>query len=117
MNIVLVSFGYRYGKPKADIIISARKLPNPWCINNLRKLNGTNWKVHDYVVNTKVGREFVDKAFNCIIELAKKRQDILVAIGCIGGKHRSVAIVCELYDMLVIHGIVSSKKHRDMKRK
>jgi len=117
MNVTLISFGRRYSRPKADIIISALSLPNPWGIRKLRKLNGTNWKVQDHVVNTKKGKEFVDKAFKQILSEIKTKQDIIVAIECMGGKHRSVAVVCELYNRFVQQGILVTKRHRDMKRK
>lgn len=117
MSITLISFGYRYGRPEADITINAKALPNPWCVHHLRKLRGTDWKVQDYVVNSIKGKDFIDKAFNNIVSKARKQRSVIIAIGCIGGKHRSVAVVCELQDKLVKFGIDVTVQHRDIKRR
>jgi len=117
MQIVVVSFGYKYGVPlDADLIFDTRFLPNPFYIDNLRDKTGKSPSVRAYVLHSAESREFRDRLFPFIDYLIPKfiaegKSYLTIAIGCTGGKHRSVVIAEELraylrkkrYDIRVYH--------------
>ena len=117
MQIVVVSFGYKYGVPlDADLIFDTRFLPNPFYIDNLRDKTGKSPSVRVYVLHSAESREFRDRLFPFIDYLIPKfiaegKSYLTIAIGCTGGKHRSVVIAEELraylrkkrYDIRVYH--------------
>ena len=114
-KIYLTSFGYRYGLPEKplDAIISAIKLPNPFHIYQFRNMNGKNDKVKDFVIRSEEGQRFVQRAYNFIIS-HKDRVYINIAVGCVGGKHRSVAVIEELAELLKKNEYLVSVFHRDI---
>jgi len=116
MSISLISFGYRYGVPKADIVISAKKLPNPWRVPKLRDMTGLDDDVYNKVTGNKKTKEFIIRA---IVYMSQQYSggELVVAIGCIGGKHRSVSIVRKMHNILTDEGIDVIVRHRDIKRK
>lgn len=120
MNIVILSFGYKYGVPNdADIIFDVRFLPNPFYIDTLRNYTGLDDKVAKYVLKWKQTKEFIDKFYDLIVGLlpAYSREGkarLTIGIGCTGGQHRSIAISCELGKKLSADGIKNSVKHRDI---
>jgi len=117
MQIVVVSFGYKYGVPlDADLIFDTRFLPNPFYVDNLRDKTGKSPSVRAYVLHSADSREFRDRLFPFIDYLIPKfvaegKSYLTIAIGCTGGKHRSVVIAEELrgylskrrYDIKVYH--------------
>jgi len=117
MQIVVVSFGYKYGVPlDADLIFDTRFLPNPFYVDSLRDKTGKSPAVRAYVLHSAESREFRDRLFPFIDYLIPKfitegKSYLTIAIGCTGGKHRSVVIAEELrgylrkrrYDIKVYH--------------
>jgi UPF0042 nucleotide-binding protein len=117
MQIVIVSFGYKYGIPlDADLIFDTRFLPNPFYIDHLRDKTGKSPKVRAHVLQSGGAREFMDKLFPFVEYLLPKfiaegKSYLTIAIGCTGGKHRSVVIAEQLrgylrkkrYDIKIIH--------------
>lgn len=101
-SITLMSFGYRYGVPsQADLVLDVRFLPNPYFIPELKGLNGKNPKVASYVLDRPDTGVFIDKVVDLCGYLFPRYQKegkayLTVALGCTGGKHRSVAIAHEL---------------------
>jgi len=123
LRVTLLSFGFKYGLPAdADLVADARFLPNPFWIPELRHLNGEDPEVAEFVLGQPGAREFID-AYAAALEpvLAgyqrENKRHATIAIGCTGGKHRSVAIVRELADRIgKLPGVVVSVKHRDRGR-
>lgn len=123
LRVTLLSFGFKYGLPAdADLVADARFLPNPFWIPELRHLNGEDPEVAEYVLEQPGAREFID-AYSSALEpvLAgyqrENKRHATIAVGCTGGKHRSVAIVRELADRLGrFPGVAVSVKHRDRGR-
>jgi RNase adapter protein RapZ len=123
LQVTLLSFGFKYGLPAdADLVADARFLPNPFWIPELRHLSGEDAAVSDYVLEQPGAREFID-AYAAALEpvLAgyqrENKRHATIAIGCTGGKHRSVAMIRELADRLErMPGVVVSVKHRDRGR-
>jgi UPF0042 nucleotide-binding protein len=117
MQIVVVSFGYKYGIPlDADLIFDTRFLPNPFYVDGLRDKTGMSPAVRAYVLNSAVTREFSDRLFPFVEYLlprfiAEGKSYLTIAIGCTGGKHRSVVLAEKLkaylrrkrYDIKVFH--------------
>lgn len=123
LQVTLLSFGYKYGIPAdADLVADARFLPNPFWIPELRHLSGEDAAVSDYVLSQPGAREFID-AYTKVLELVlagyqrENKRHATIAMGCTGGKHRSVALLRELAERLEqMPGIVVSVKHRDRGR-
>jgi UPF0042 nucleotide-binding protein len=123
LQVTLLSFGFKYGLPAdADLVADTRFLPNPFWVPELRHLSGEDAAVSDYVLSQPGAREFID-AYATALEpvLAgyqrENKRHATIAIGCTGGKHRSVAMIRELADRLErMPGVVVSVKHRDRGR-
>jgi len=117
LQIVLVSFGYKYGVPlDSDLIFDTRFLPNPFYIDSLREKTGKNARVRDYILGSEETGEFLARLREFIDYLIPKfiaegKSYLTVAVGCTGGRHRSVVVVEELkaylrkksYDIKVYH--------------
>jgi UPF0042 nucleotide-binding protein len=117
-----VSFGFKYGIPvDADFVADVRFLPNPFWDPQLRDLTGLDAAVNDYVVDQPEAREFLVR-YSAIIDLAaagylrEGKRYVTIAIGCTGGKHRSVAISENLAARLVKSGVETFVSHRDLGR-
>jgi RNase adapter protein RapZ len=123
LRVTLLSFGFKYGLPAdADLVADARFLPNPFWIPELRHLNGEDTEVSEYVLSQPGAHEFID-AYAAALEPVmagyqrENKRHATIAVGCTGGKHRSVAIVRELADRLGrLPGVAVSVKHRDRGR-
>ncbi len=120
MTITLVSFGYRYGIPTdADLVIDIRFLPNPFFVNALKGLDGTDERVREYVLGREETTEFL-KRFTDLLEYLiplywkEGKSYLTVAVGCTGGKHRSVVVVEELALKVLSDMTVTRKRHRDI---
>jgi len=120
MQIVVVSFGYKYGVPlDADLIFDTRFLPNPFYIDSLRDKTGKSPAVRAYVLHSAESREFRDRLFPFIDYLIPKfitegKSYLTIAIGCTGGKHRSVVIAEELRGYLRKRRYGIKVYHRDV---
>ncbi|GAA1949721.1 RNase adapter RapZ [Microbacterium deminutum] len=122
-TVTLLSFGFKYGlPPDADLVADMRFLPNPFWNEELRSLTGEDDAVRDYVLEQEGAREFVDAyaaALHPVFEgyQRENKRHSVVAIGCTGGKHRSVVMVRELAERLADEpGVAVRIKHRDLGR-
>ncbi|NPA25199.1 MAG: RNase adapter RapZ [Deltaproteobacteria bacterium] len=121
LNISLLSFGFRNGLPlEADMVMDVRFLPNPYFIESLREFSGLDQQVRDYVLGHPVSREFNDRFLALLRMLIPEyrregKSYLTLAIGCTGGRHRSVAIVTYLGEALEKEGYEVSLAHRDLK--
>ena len=120
LKVNLISFGFKYGVPKeADIVFDLRFLPNPYFVEALRPLSGKDAAVRDYVFAQPWAREFRER-FCAFIQLllplydADGRYRLSIAVGCTGGRHRSVSMAEELYKALQHSGYSISLEHRHL---
>ena len=121
-RVQLVSFGFKYGNPiDADIVMDVRFLPNPHYIDELRPLTGMDEEVYDYVMRQPETepffRKFTDLLEYCLPGYKREgKNTITIAIGCTGGKHRSVALVERTARKLESDGYFVHTTHRDKNR-
>lgn len=119
MAVTLVSFGYRYGIPVgADLVMDVRFLPNPYFIEELKPLSGSDPKVTKFVLQQKETKNFLEKFSKLINFLIPHYQRegkayLTIAIGCTGGRHRSVTIVNQLKSLLAKNNYSLNIRHRD----
>jgi RNase adapter protein RapZ len=122
LHATVMSFGFKYGLPvDADLVVDCRFLPNPHWVPELRPLNGTDEPVRTYVMAQQGADEFLDtyERLLTIIGDGYQREGkryATIAVGCTGGKHRSVAMTEELARRLTSHGVEASVVHRDLGR-
>jgi UPF0042 nucleotide-binding protein len=122
LRATVVSFGYKYGLPvDADLVVDVRFLPNPHWIPELRELTGRDDEVRDYVLGQQEAGEFLDRYSRTleIIGAGYRRESkryLTLAVGCTGGKHRSVVMAEELAERLRGMGVRASVVHRDLGR-
>ena len=124
MMVTVLSFGFKYGIPEdADLVFDVRFLPNPYYVPELKHKTGNQKEVQDYVLNSPVSHEFLNKLVDMIKFLIPNyieegKNQLVIGIGCTGGHHRSVTIANELYNQLnssdASYGIRLS--HRDIDR-
>lgn len=120
--VTLVSFGFKYGIPSdADLVFDVRFLPNPFYIAGLKELTGNDRAVYNYVMNNPLAAEFLDKLSNMIKFLipnyiTEGKNQLVIGIGCTGGKHRSVTITNALADSLSELDCGWKKEHRDIEK-
>ena len=106
LYITVMSFGFKYGIPAdADLVFDVRFLPNPYYIDTLREKTGNEAEVQDYVMQNDKGRIFLDKLKDMMEFLIPNyilegKNQLVIAIGCTGGKHRSVTLANALYQLL-----------------
>ena len=106
LYITVMSFGFKYGIPQdADLVFDVRFLPNPYYIYTLREKTGNEAEVQDYVMQNDKGRIFLDKLKDMMEFLIPNyilegKNQLVIAIGCTGGKHRSVTLANALYQIL-----------------
>jgi UPF0042 nucleotide-binding protein len=117
-----LSFGYKYGVPTdTDIVLDVRFLPNPFFVEELRVLDGTDVAVARYVLERTETQEFLALTtalldFSLPLYVREGRRYLTVGLGCTGGRHRSVALVGELERRLAGHGHPVRVRHRDVRR-
>jgi UPF0042 nucleotide-binding protein len=122
LHISLISFGFKYGIPRdADLVIDVRFLPNPYYVESLRYQTGNDQEVQDYVLKWPVTEKFYQKFFNLVNFLLPEYQKegkshLAIAIGCTGGKHRSVTTVNKLAEFLDKKSYNLSIEHRDINK-
>lgn len=122
-TLTILSFGFKYGlPPDADLVADMRFLPNPFWNEQLRALTGQNPEVREYVLAQQGAREFLESyadALRPVLEgyQRENKRHSVVAVGCTGGKHRSVVMAGELADRLATApGVAVRVKHRDLGR-
>ncbi|MEG2538191.1 MAG: RNase adapter RapZ [Clostridium sp.] len=126
--INVMSFGFKYGMPiDADLVFDVRFLPNPYYIDELRSLSGNDKEIKDYVTSFEVTKEFISKVNNMLeflipYYIEEGKTQLVVAIGCTGGRHRSVVMANAVHEFLkdnhnseIIHRDISHDATRDVK--
>ncbi|MFI7100275.1 RNase adapter RapZ [Streptomyces sp. NPDC050161] len=122
LRATVMSFGFKYGLPvDADMVIDCRFIPNPHWVPELRPFTGLNEEVSDYVFNQSGSKEFLDgyaELLRIVAEGYRRegKRYVTIAVGCTGGKHRSVAMSEKLARRLVSEGVETVTVHRDMGR-
>ena len=122
LQVTVLSFGYKYGLPvDADLVVDLRFLPNPHWVPELRPRTGQDPAVRDYVLSQPGAQEFLDR-YSAVLELVtagyrrEGKRYVLLAAGCTGGKHRSVAMSEQLAARVEALGADVSVVHRDLGR-
>ncbi len=117
--ISIISFGFKHGVPlDADLVFDVRFLPNPFYIEELKNFTGNDKRVREYVMNSPISVEFSNKLNDMISFLIPQyikegKNQLVIAIGCTGGMHRSVTIAHVLYNYLKEKGYRVLMSHRD----
>ncbi|HYQ82339.1 MAG TPA: RNase adapter RapZ, partial [Anaeromyxobacteraceae bacterium] len=121
-GVTVISFGFRWGLPShADVVLDVRFLPNPYFVPELKPLTGLDARVRDYVLGQEDARAFVEKAADlCGFLIPRYRAEgksyLTLAVGCTGGKHRSVSIAEALAGRLGSAGTDVRVWHRDVEK-
>lgn len=121
-SVHLVSFGFKHGIPiDADLVFDVRFLPNPFYMKSLRPLTGLDLEVKNYVFRWKETEKFNEKVLDLLLFLLPQykkegKSQTVVAIGCTGGQHRSVAL-CEYYAKEIGNHFITHVTHRDLHKK
>ena len=122
MTVSVTSFGFKHGLPReADLVFDVRFLPNPYYVAELRPMNGLDAPVRDYVFQSPVTDEFLSRLGDFVGWLLPRYEEegktaLVVAVGCTGGHHRSVAVAHALADLVRRAGFPVSESHRDLGR-
>lgn len=122
LRVTVLSFGFKYGlPPDADFVLDARFLPNPYWVPELREHTGREEQVSRYVLGQRGASTFVETFARLVMAAApgferEGKRYLTVAVGCTGGKHRSVAIAEELASRLRELRVVAHAQHRDLGR-
>jgi RNase adapter protein RapZ len=120
LQVAVESFGFKHGLPlDADIVMDVRFLPNPHWEDDLRPLTGHDPAVRDYVLETAVAASFIDHFDALLTDVlpayqAEGRSYLTVAVGCTGGRHRSVAVAEEMARRFRERGVAVRTSHRDV---
>lgn len=123
LQVTLMSFGFRHGTPRdADLVLDARFLPNPHWVEPLRPLPGTDDHVKGYVKGFPVYKEFMKRLralLNLVIPayVGEGKSYLTIAVGCTGGRHRSVVVVEELRRFFKGLNLPVAVEHRDLDRR
>lgn len=122
MVISVLSFGFKYGIPAdADLVFDVRFLPNPYYIEELKHLTGNDKPVQDYVKKAPETTEFLEKIDDLLKFLLPNyvkegKNSLVIAIGCTGGKHRSVTLANEIYKLISRTEYGCKVEHRDIEK-
>ena len=122
MQTSVISFGYKHGLPlDVDIVFDCRFLPNPFWVEELRPFSGLDDPVRDYVLNKPESVAFLEKVDDLLTStlpafVREGKSYLTIAMGCTGGRHRSVALAEALAERLGRHGQLVSVYHRDIER-
>ncbi|WP_283132850.1 RNase adapter RapZ [Rhizohabitans arisaemae] len=122
LRVTVVSFGFKYGLPvDADLVVDCRFIPNPHWVPELRPMTGLEVPVRDYVLSQVGAKEFLDSYDEVmkIVEAGYRREGksyVTLAVGCTGGRHRSVAVAAQLGARLRDRGVEVQVTHRDVGR-
>jgi UPF0042 nucleotide-binding protein len=122
LKVSIISFGYKYGIPRdADLVLDVRFLPNPYWVQKLRPLLGGDPRVRKYVTGQQAYGEFMERLL-ALLEfvvpgyVAEGKSYLSIAIGCTGGRHRSVVVADEVAAFFRDRGLPVSVEHRDVER-
>ncbi len=122
MVVSVTSFGFKYGLPAdADLVFDVRFLPNPYYIAELRPKTGLNPEVRDFVFSYNQTRDYFAKleellGFSLPLYFEEGKTNLVIAVGCTGGRHRSVAIAKALGEYVAKRGYPTLVNHRDIER-
>lgn len=122
MTVNLVSFGFRYGVPTdADLVMDVRFLPNPYFVNTLKWLDGTAPEVREFVLECTETKEFLKRfrdfmAYLIPLYWKEGKSYLTIAIGCTGGKHRSVVLTDVLANEINSDIVTIRRRHRDVQK-
>lgn len=123
LMVTVLSFGFKYGIPEdADLVFDVRFLPNPYYFEDLRPLTGNDAAVSDYVMKHEQSRMFLDKMSDLLTFLIPNyidegKHQLVIAVGCTGGKHRSVTLANQLYQRLSQMETIGLRlEHRDIEK-
>ena len=123
LMITILSFGFKYGIPTdSDLVFDVRFLPNPYYVDELKKKSGNDKEVQDFVMGFEEAGVFLDKLENLLDFLIPNyvqegKNQLVVSVGCTGGKHRSVTLANRLYERLRHHtGYGIKIEHRDIEK-
>lgn len=119
MHITLFSFGFKHGPPEADTVLDIRFLPNPYYVDGLKERTGREHDVASYVLENSQASSFFSTAEPFLLSFINShagsgRESISIAIGCTGGKHRSVAVTEYLQRFLESRSVHVETHHRDI---
>lgn len=123
MSINIISFGFKYGLPiEADLVFDVRFLPNPYYIPELKKKTGNEAPVIEYIRSFEITQEFQKRLTDFVDFLIPQYQkegksQLIIAVGCTGGMHRSVYLANHLEETCKKHGCVTITIHRDVDKK
>ncbi len=126
LTVNLLSFGYSFGVPfEADLMFDVRFLPNPYFVDGLKHLRGDDARVEAYILKWEEAKEFLIRTLEFVrflfpFYLRERRTHLTIAVGCTGGRHRSIVIVNRLAEMLreemAQKGMLLSVRHRDAEK-
>ncbi len=122
LHVTVLSFGFKNGlPPEADTVLDVRFLPNPYYVPQLKALTGLDEGVRDYVMDSESTREFWGRLTPVLDFLLPQyrqegRTELVLAVGCTGGRHRSVAVAHRLAEYIASQGFPVTESHRDMGR-
>lgn len=120
LSITVLSFGFKYGIPvDSDLVFDVRFIPNPFYIPELKKYSGNDEPVKEYVLKQEETISFIEKLMDMLKYLIPNyikegKRQLIISIGCTGGRHRSVAIANEIYERLNKENYNSKIEHRDV---
>lgn len=120
MNISVLSFGFKFGMPlDADMVLDVRFLPNPFYVESMRHKSGSVPEVAAYIADKPVTQEFLKRLDNLIEFLVPQyvkegKSQLVIAVGCTGGMHRSVFIAKHIFDLISENGYTVNLEHRDL---
>ena len=121
MIVTIMSFGYKFGVPQdADYVFDVRFMPNPYYVEELKRKTGNDKEIQDFVMQNEESQKFLDMLEQMMSYITKEftekdgRHHIVIAIGCTGGRHRSVTVANELYKRMSELPYSVRVFHRDM---
>ena len=122
MELIVVSFGFKYGLPQeADLVLDVRCLPNPFYVPELKHKTGLDQEVVDYVMASEESQELLHR-YEYMLEYAlplyvkEGKSQLMIAVGCTGGKHRSITFARKIGEFCKRLGYAPSVQHRDVNR-
>lgn len=122
LTVTCMSFGFKYGLPsEADLVFDVRCLPNPFYIPELKPHTGLDECVYSYVIKFEQSQEYAKRMISLVdfslpLYLSEGKSQLVIAIGCTGGKHRSVTLTRVLYDHILETGQRAIVHHRDIRK-
>ena len=122
MQVLATSFGFKHGVPSdVDVVLDCRFLPNPHWVPELRPHTGLDTDVRDYVLGQPAAKEFLTKVDDLLglllpAYVEEGKAYLTIAVGCTGGRHRSVAIANELHERIEARGFLANIAHRDVQK-